>query len=238
MQCRICLEGPEGHNNPLRLRCLCKTCPFHDACLIKWLFHKYRENVRENHDHDYNYYHESEYNIIPTCEICKSPFRGVVIKTKIYSIKPGLYCARLVAGMHWILAMVILNFIHTYYSEKPDCSNKKNIVYFEIMCRYFSFLTEVFFSFVHIIISCNWARICYHHQLQKFPRNWIVQVKTRQIVLSPIFLSGVNIPKQFSAYEKYKSFVKIMFELNNHIMFQLQHMQNMHVRNNIDLDNV
>ena len=57
MQCRICLEGPEGHSNPLRVRCLCKTGAFHDSCLIKWLYHKYQDNVDTTQNND----------IIPRC---------------------------------------------------------------------------------------------------------------------------------------------------------------------------
>mgnify|MGYP001209616103 CR=1 FL=1 len=223
MQCRICLEGPGGHSNPLRVRCLCTTGAFHDGCLVKWLSHKYRDDLITNHDHD----------IIPTCEICRSPFRGVILKTKIFSIRPALYCARLVGGMHWILVMIVLHFIHIHTSDNDfNCAEKKSIVSFQI-CRVVSFLIEVFFRYIHLRIAYNWACICYTHQLQKFPRNWIIQVKTRRIRFNPVFLNGVKIPQEFTYYEKYKLLVKMVIQLHQHIIYRLNHMQNQ-----VHIDNV
>lgn len=212
MQCRICLEGPDGHSNPLRLRCLCKTDAFHDGCLIKWLLHKYKDDMSENKDYD----------IIPRCEICKSLFNGVVIKTKIILIRPAIYCARIVGFIHWTLVMLFLHFIHPY--EPLHCSEKKHFIYFEIMCQHVSFLIELFFRSIHIMLAYKWACTCYNNQLRKIPRNWVIQLRTRRVILSPAFLNKENTPMDYSSY---KSFFYMIYRLNRHIMFRLENIHNL-----------
>ena len=216
MQCRICLEGPEGHSNPLRLRCACKTGAIHDACLIKWLSHKYKGNVSATHGNEpatHGNVPATHCNdIIPTCEICKSPFKGAILRTTYFYIKPAIYCARIVGCMHWIFIMLLLHHIHSYSFETLNCHNKHDIILVQTVCRHVLFLIEIFFRWIHVILAYKWACICYNNQIQKFPRNWTIKIRARNIILIPRFLNGIQRPHEFTFYEKCKSFSKMILE--------------------------
>jgi hypothetical protein len=191
--CRICLEGPHGISNPLRLRCSCTDGGFHDICFVKWILHyihnRYQQQTTPVNDFE---------NILPTCEICRTSFRGVVLKIYLITIRPGIYIASSIGIIGTILSLLFSYFFVIPYiylecdaPSKYSYGNGVEEAYYN-RCPYLGAMVIFLSRSLFILLAYVWGKACYMRQLQKFPENWIIPMRVRRLILKPSVFNQLN----------------------------------------------
>lgn len=212
MYCRICMEGPGGIENPLRVRCNCKNCAFHDSCLIKWIIQLHK-NAMSNRSREYND------EILPNCEVCRSSFKGIKLHTRRIHISPGHCIAQIVGVGHWIL---LFFFLHYYgfdaqtfnQCEKIQKYNEHHFNKTEIQqCSSVIFMLNLYLYIVNMWVAFLWARRCYKNQLRKYPCRQGIKINMRQLILSPGPLCGVKQRNTLYNEESKKNYIKLVKDL-------------------------